>query len=415
MEAQQALLQTIDDHKDQIISLCSDIVKVPSENPPGDTRKVVEFISGYLDKEGLDYRIYAPQKEMPNIVAHLKGAHPGRRLVYNGHLDTYPGGDAGRWERDPFSGAVVDGKIYGRGSSDMKGGVTGSIMAFTFLAQIRDQFNGEIVMTLVSDEETGGQWGTQWLLDNIPLVTGDAMINGEPTSCGQVSFAEKGRIFIHAEAKGKGAHGAYTHIGENAIRKMMLFLQDLEELEQLDIIAPTEVTRVLEEGREVVDAMKGRGATDVLMGITVNFGTISGGLKVNMVAEGCRAEVDIRLPQGVTCQRMLEEIDKRVARHPGIFYLASQAMEPNYTPPEHEICILLQKSAEITKRSRVVLNSGIGGSDAKHFRERGIPCALYGPRSYNMAGTDEYITVEDLIITTKAHAIASLAYLQAER
>ena len=412
MEGKKELLKLIDDNQQKIIHFCSDIIKISSENPPGDTTRLVEFISRFLDGEGLNYEIYAPQDKMPNIVGRLKGDSPGRRLVYNGHLDTYPCGEADRWEHNPLSGAVVDGKIYGRGASDMKGGCTASVMAFTLLSKLTHLFKGEVVLTLVSDEETGGRWGALWLLDNVPIVTGDAMINGEPTSTAQISFAEKGRIFLEVNAKGIGAHGAYVHIGDNAIKKMMLFLSDLEHVVDLDITTPTDVARVLEEGRPIVDEMKGLGATDVLMGITFNIGKISGGWMVNMVPESCRAEVDIRLPQGITCRQMFTEVDKTVARYPGISYNIIQAMEPNYTPPDHEICRLLQKNAEIVKKTKVIRNSGIGGSDAKHFRQRGIPCALYGPTSYNMAGTDEHITVEDLLIATKAHALTSLEYLQ---
>lgn len=412
MEGKEELLKIIDDNQDKITQFCADIVRISSENPPGDTTQLVDFIARYLEAEGLDYKIHAPREKMPNIVGHLKGASEGRRLVYNGHLDTYPCGEADRWRHGPLSGAIVDGNIYGRGASDMKGGCTASIMALTFLSRLTHLFKGEIVLTLVSDEETGGKWGTVWLLDNVPLVTGDAMLNGEPTSTAQISFAEKGRIFLEVNAKGVGAHGAYIHMGDNAIRKMMLFLADLEQVVNLDIVRPSDVARVLEEGRSIVDRMKGPGATDVLMGITYNIGTISGGWMVNMVPEGCKAEVDIRLPQGAGCDQMLAEIDTHVARHPGISYRIIQAMEPNYTPPDHEICLTLQKNAEIARKTEVIRNSGIGGSDAKHFRQRGIPCALYGPTSYNMAGTDEHITVEDLLVATKAHALASLEYLQ---
>ena len=259
MDAIQNIIHTVEAHRDQIISLCSELVKIPSENPPGDTRKIVKFIAEYLGKEGLDCQIYSPKENMPNIVACLKGAQPGRRLIYNGHIDTYPAGDARRWQYDPFSGKVVDGKIYGRGSSDMKGGVAASIMAFILLTRMRHVLSGEIVMTLVADEETGGKWGAKWLLDNVPIVTGDAMINGEPTSCEMVQFGEKGRVFIDLEAKGKGANGAYPHIGDNAIWKMMLCLQDLRELEKLDMVPPPELWRVLEGAREVVETVKGKG------------------------------------------------------------------------------------------------------------------------------------------------------------
>lgn len=412
MNPKVEILSKIERDCDQIVSLCSDLVKIPSENPPGDTRAICQFISKFLESEGLSYQIYAPQEKMPNIVANLKGKKPGRRVIFNGHMDVYPAGDPKRWKRHPFSGDVEGGKIFGRGSSDMKGGVTASIMAFTYLSQYQGNFKGEVVLTLVSDEETGGRWGSQWLVENVPLVTGDVMLNGEPTSCELISFAEKGRVWIEVEANGLGAHGAYTHMGDNAIQKMIHFLKDLEELKALNIISPTAVARILKEGREVVDAMKGKGATDVLMGITVNFGMISGGTKINMVAEHCRAEVDIRLPQGVSSRRMLQEINKRVAKYKGINYKILHENDPFFTPPDHEIFDLLKKNAEAISGGPVSLSSGIGGTDAKHFRSKNIPCAIYGPRSHSMGGPDEYIIVDDLILTTKVHTVTSLDYLE---
>ncbi len=414
MPLKEDLLRQIDADRDRIVTLCSDLVKKPSENPPGDTRQICRLISQFLDQHDLSYQIYEPREKMPSIVAHLRGAKPGKRLIFNGHLDVYPAGDARRWKRPPFSGDVEDGKIFGRGASDMKGGVTASLMAFVYLAQNRHRLKGEIVLTLVSDEETGGRWGSCWLLENVPLVKGDALLNGEPTSCELISFAEKGRIWLDVEAHGLGAHGAYTHMGDNAIQKMVYFLKDLEELKSLDIISPTEVARILEEGRERIDVMKGKGATDVLRGITVNFGTISGGTKLNLVAEHCRAEVDIRLPQGVSSQRMLREIGEKASRYKGISYKIVQQIEPNYSPPDHEIFRLLKRNTEEIKGSPVLLNSGIGGTDAKHFRQYNIPCAILGPRSYNMGGPDEYITIEDLMVTTKAHTITSLQFLNGE-
>lgn len=413
MDGREELLRLIEESEEKTIAFCQDFVRAPSENPPGDTRRAVDFLARYLRAEGIDVLIHAPQANMPNVVAHVKGGRgPGRRLIYNGHIDTYPAGDASRWSMKPFSGAVVDGKLYGRGVSDMKAGCTASVMSLLFLTKLRHYFKGEIVLTLVSDEETGGRWGSLWLLENVPLVRGDAMLNGEPSSTEQVNFAEKGRAFLMFAAKGRGAHGAYVHMGDNAIRKMMKFLDDLGNIVNLEVPRRNELNRVLEAGRDVMDRMKGPGATDCLINPTYNVGTIQGGLKVNMVPEGCQVEVDIRLPQGVPARMILEEVDRYVARHPGISYTIIQAMDPNFTPPDHEICALLQKHAEFSKGGRVIMNSGIGGSDAKHFRAKGIPCAIYGPTSYNMAGTDEYVYVKELLIATKAHALTSLEYLQ---
>ena len=411
MNRMHQLSTMIEEHRDGIIALCSDLIKISSENPPGHTLNIVHFVEEYLKREGINCRIYAPVTAMPNVLAHVRGAGPGRRLIYNGHLDTFPVGDSEQWTTKPLGGQLIEDKIFGRGASDMKGGVTASIMAFLILSRFRKAFHGEIVLTLVSDEETGGAWGTKWLLDHVPEVTGDAVINGEPTSCAQVSFAEKGRLFLEFEARGKGAHGAYTHIGVNAIQMMMKLLLELSSLIKLDIVIPNDIRQVLEQERAVIDNIKGDGTTDALLGITVNFGTIHGGLNVNTIPENCQAQVDIRLPQGVSCQQIKKEVDLLMKRHPGISYQILQAIEPNYTPPDHEICQLLREKAEFVRGGPVILGSSIGGSDVKHFRKRGIPCAVYGPMSYNMAGSDEHITVEDLIITAKAHALASLAYL----
>jgi acetylornithine deacetylase/succinyl-diaminopimelate desuccinylase family protein len=403
----------IDSHQDDIIELCSRMVQISSENPPGDTTELASFLCKYLESKGLEYEVYAPQKTMPNVVCRLRGSGPGRRLIYNGHLDTYPSGDSERWQYDPLSGLVADGKIYGRGVSDMKGGCTASIASYWVLSQLRDRFKGEVVLTLVSDEETGGRWGTKWLLDNVPWVQGDAMLNGEPTSLSHLTFSEKGRLILEFVAKGVGAHGAYVHMGENAIVRMIEFLNDLQGVAEMDFTLPVDVERVLEEGRQALDEAKGTGTADVIKKITCNIGTIQGGIIVNTVPESCRAEVDIRLPTGARVKDMLQQVNKRVARHRGISYRVAQGgTDPTFTPPDHEICLLLVQCAEKVWGHEVMRLPGLGASDARLFRDCGVPSVLYGPKSHGMGGTDEYITIEDLMVVTKAHALTSLAFLQ---
>ncbi len=413
IESEQLIIDRIDNHQDEIVRFCSDIVEISSENPPGNTTELVSFVCRHLNSLGLEHEVFAPQEAMPNIVCRLKGSRPGRRLIYNGHLDTYPIGDAERWQHDPLSGLVTDGRIYGRGVSDMKGGCTASVMSFWFLSQMTDMFKGELVLTLVSDEETGGKWGTEWLLENVPWVRGDAMLNGEPSSPSQLVFSEKGRLILEFVSEGVGAHGAYVHMGDNAIVSMMNFLNDLEGVVEMEFTLPADIEQVVEEGREVLDEAKGSGATEVLKRITCNIGTIDGGLIVNTVPEHCRAEVDIRLPPGATAKNMLDEVDKRVARHAGISYQVTQGGgDPSFTSPDHEICLLMVKNAERVLGRKVMRLPGIGGSDARLFRDYGVPSILYGPTWHGMAGIDEYITIEDLMVVTKAHVLTSLEYLQ---
>ena len=407
----QSWLRRIEAEENEIIGFCSKLVQIPSENPPGDTQKLVEFIASFLKVKGLETQIHAPRKEMPNLVARIQGREKGRRLVFNGHLDTYPAGDRGLWSRNPFSGQVGDGKLFGRGVSDMKAGDTASIMAFLYLAEHRERLKGEVVLTLVSDEETGGEWGICWLLDHVPEVHGDAVLNGEPSDCDLLNFAEKGQIWLQVSSHGKAAHGAYTHMGFNAIQNLNRFLTELEGLERLKVTSD-QISMVLKEGREVVDAAKGKGATDVLGRITVNVGTISGGLKLNLVPDYCQAEVDIRPPQGARTADILREIEAIRAGYQGIEYRIIHLKEPNYTPLDEEIIKLTLKNAETVRGHRIYPSSGIGATDCRHFRLRGIPCAVYGPRSYQMGAPDEYVTIKDLIDTVKVHTITSFDYLE---
>ena len=406
-----ALLKRIDSEKDQIVDLCRRIVRIPSENPPGDTQDLVKFLVSFLQDRNLDCQVYAPHSQMPNLVVRIQGKEKGKRLVFNGHLDTYPTGDPKLWQRFPFSGDLEDGKIFGRGVSDMKGGDTASIVTFLYLAENRHRMKGEVVLTLVSDEETGGEWGICWLLDHVPEVYGDAVLNGEPSSCDLINFAEKGQIWLEVVSRGRGAHGAYTHLGFNAIQNLCHFLCDLEKLEGISV-APNEISRVLQEGRKVVDEVRGPGATDVLGRVTVNLGTISGGLKLNLVADQCKAEVDIRPPQGSTTSSILSQIETIRSRYQGIEYRVLHLIEPNHTSPDQEIVRLTVKNAEAIRGHRVFPSSGIGATDCRHFRRKGIPCSVYGPRSYQMGAPDEFIATQDLIDTVKVHTLTSFDFLE---
>src|SRR5688500_18987465 len=99
------LTQRLRNSRDEIIDLVQRMVRIPSENPPGDTTELYAFVAGYLEERGLDFETVAPQAHLPNLVATLRGGQPGRHLVLNGHLDVFPAGDPSVWSDDPFSGA----------------------------------------------------------------------------------------------------------------------------------------------------------------------------------------------------------------------------------------------------------------------------------------------------------------------
>ena len=154
------LAARVESRSGMLVDLCRSPVRIDSIDPPGDTTAVVEAIEAVLDATtGIEHRRVVGRAPAVNLVARTRGAGPGRRLVLNGHLDTFPIGEA-RWSHPPLGADLEDGRIYGRGACDMKAGVAALVLAFITLAAFRDAWSGEVVLALVGDEETGGRWGS---------------------------------------------------------------------------------------------------------------------------------------------------------------------------------------------------------------------------------------------------------------
>lgn len=405
------LQQRLNGSRDGIIDLVQRMVRIPSENPPGDTTDLYAFVSGYLEERGLDYETVAPQAHLPNLVASFTGAEPGKHLVLNGHLDIFPAGDPRMWSGDPFSGAIRDGKLFGRGVSDMKAGTAASILTYIYLSEIRDQLRGTLTLTAVSDEETGGTWGSKYLIDHRPDVRGDCLLNAEPSTPGMVRFGEKGPLWSIVRVNTHGGHGAYTHQSANAIIEAADIISELKELTRLPVSIPPDVVAKIEAARAAFDAHLGTGATDVVTGVTLNIGMIDGGVKMNVIAAECRVEVDLRCPVGLTSAELLAAFEDVLSRHPSASYELVQQTEPTWSDPNHEMVTLLQQNAEAVRGIRPNPGISIGATDCRLWREQGIPAYVYGPTPYNMGAPDEFVTLDDLLGTVHVHVLSAFDYL----
>ena len=236
---------------------------------------------------------------MPNIVGSFAGGKLGRHLVLNGHMDVFPADEQNeRWTHGPWSGAIAEGKIYGRGVADMKAGTSASIFTYAYLYRVREHLKGRLTLTAVSDEETFGPWGARYLMDHAE-VHGDCLLNGEPSSPLTVRFGEKGPLWLKFTVRTRGAHGAYTHLSPSATKLAARLILDLEELTALGPSVPIEVADALAGAAAAIDEAQGPGAKDILQRVTLNIGVIQGGLKVNIVPGTCWFEADIRLPPGL--------------------------------------------------------------------------------------------------------------------
>ncbi|HUI19294.1 MAG TPA: M20/M25/M40 family metallo-hydrolase, partial [Alphaproteobacteria bacterium] len=411
-EARRRFAEKVRAARARLIALTVELIQAGSENPPGDTGAVVGVIEKVLAAvPGLTLRRVTAREPVANLVARLPFANAGRRLVFSGHLDTFPVGDAARWSTAPLGGAIADGKIYGRGASDMKAGLAAAVLTAALLANEGKHLAGELVLALAGDEETGGTWGTKHLLAQVPEVKGDAMMCGDAGSPRVVRFGEKGQIWLELGAVGIANHGAHVHLGINAIERLMAALARLMRLRELPCPLPEAVRRAILAAEPVSEAVSGAGEAETLRHVTLNVGTIEGGRAVNLIPDAARARIDIRLPPGLDTAAVLRAAAAALDGLEGIESRVLSASEPNVTDPEHEIARLAAKNGEEVLGDAVVRNMRVGFSDSRFFREAGVPAVVYGPTPYNMGGADEHVTIDDVFAVFYVHALTAFDYL----
>ena len=413
-DIKQNLIEKVSKNKSLLVDLCSRLVQIPNESPNSDTSEIAAEIAGFLEKiDNVEVSFHTMEEPITNLVARVNGNSPGKRLIFNGHIDTYPVGDESLWTESPFSGHEKNGRIYGRGVSDMKGGIASYLVTLMIMAEMRDSWSGELVLTLAGDEKTMGVKGTKYLLDTVPHATGDAMISGDVGTAKVLRFGEKGLMWIELEATGKASHGAHVHKGENAIDRLVEGIDRLnKELGSLKAHAPEEVTKAIEASSEESERYSGEGETEVLQQVTVNFGLIEGGVSPNLIPAKASAQGDIRLPIGVEVEEVNRKIKEIVDSIEGLSYHIFRQYEPNWSDINHEIFACTAENVKYITGDEPVNTVRVGASDARHYRiSKEVPAVNCGLNAYNLGGPDEYIEVEELIDLAKIHTLSAFDYL----
>jgi len=402
--------------RDEQIALLQAFVRTDTCNPPGDTRAGARLIGDFLDRQGLPYRVVAPQAQMPNLVGSIDGAGPGRHLVLNGHIDVFPIGDPDSWTQDPLGGEIVDGCLYGRGAVDMKCGTTASLFAYAYLNRLRSAWPGRLTLTVVSDEETGGRWGADYLLEHLGAeVLGDCVLNGEPSSRHTLRFGEKAILWLRFTVKVPGGHSAYPHLSASANKIAARLILDLERLETLEPEIPADVRAVLTRAdvRQAMDAGLGDGAADVAMRLSVNIGTINGGVKTNMLPETCVFEADCRLPVGLSRARVMAEVRRILARYPEarVEEVLERTLEPRASDPEADMVRIIQANAEAACGVRPLPIVNLGATDCRFWRNHGVPAYVYGCSPEGMGAPDENVEVAEFLDVVRVHVLSAYDHL----
>lgn len=389
------------------------LTAVPSCYPPGDTRSLAALIADIVkDTPGLEIEHYQPLPHVMNVVLRVRGRNKGKRLVFNGHMDTFPLVDGDAWTAMP-TGELRADRLYGLGISDMKGGLAGILFALRQLAARRDAWNGEVVATLVGDEESMGVGGTQWLLDNVPHASGDAMISADTGSMRVLRFGEKGLVWLTLEAKGRSAHAAHVHRGDSAIEKLVAAITAITSLRSSSVDVPDAILQEIDRASKVSEELSGVGESEVLRKVTMTVGTIQGGRLPNLVADTASATVDMRLPVGTTVAEIEQRLREILAAHPDVTLAINRRGEPSWTEPCDPVIITLQRCCEEVSGEKTVVNMRVGASDSRLYRRAGVPTVVCGLTPHNMGAPDEYILLDELRSLAVSFSLTGLDYLSA--
>ncbi len=257
--------------KDEAIELLQEMIRYKTVNSPGDELPLAKFIKSKLDEIGVDNFVDDIGDNRGNVVGRIKGSGEKEALFFNGHLDTVPPGDI-EWEHGPYSGDIEDGKIYGRGSADMKGGLAAMLTAVKAVKKAGWELKGDFIYSATAGEETDSIGAVKYVEDG-GLDGVGAIIIGEPSSNG-VNVAEKGAFWVEITTFGKTAHGAFPDKGVNAVVHMNALLSELISY------------KFKYEENELVGHP------------TMNISTINGGVKTNVVPDKCSVTIDMRTVPG---------------------------------------------------------------------------------------------------------------------
>jgi succinyl-diaminopimelate desuccinylase len=379
--------------KNQLLELTRQLIQIPTENPPGNEKRIALFLKPILSKMGFRVKTVLSPKGRWNIIAERSWGKGGRRLIFNGHLDVVPAGDPSQWQYPPYQGKLKKGRIYGRGASDMKSGIASFLQAISMIDRSKIHLDqGTIVLHLVSDEESHGHQGMGFLMQK-GVIKGDAVLVGEPTNLDPV-IAQKGALWLRISTIGKSAHGSAPHLGVNAIEKMMRLIDQLNSMSM-----------------EKEHPLLGKP--------TLNIGTIRGGTKINVIPDRCEIEVDRRILPGEEREEVVrgikEALDSLQPQDHSFQYRMEEIdfAEPSEIDPEEEIVKIGLEAIQEVRGERPKIKGFSGFTDARFYiNQCRIPTLILGPGGVDQSHTaNESVEVDALVQATHIYGLILLQFL----
>ncbi len=414
MNIKDRVLTEIDRSIDEVVSFAAELVRIPTVNPPGeDYETCARAIGDRLHRHGLEVE-YHPAAGRPehtaahprvNVTGLWRGAHARPLVHLNGHFDVVPAGDG--WTMEPFGGTVKDGRLYGRGSADMKAGIAAAVYAVEAIRRAGIRIGGSIEISGTVDEESGGWAGVAWLAEQgrIHASRTDHVIIPEPLGVDRICVGHRGVYWFEVTTRGRIAHGSMPFLGRNAIEDMgrvleMLRTSLLPQLEKRSTTMPVVPVQAKHP--------------------TLNVNAIVGGQSADLgqtpcVADRCSAVFDRRftLEEGfdATRREIVTLLERVRAEAPGLEWELTDLMvvPPVQTPAGSPLVAALEAAVRdvLGVTARPVASPGT--YDQKHVSRVGHveDCVAYGPGTLELAHQpDEWCSIDDLVGSTKVMALA---------
>ncbi len=425
------------------VEVLQHLVRFNTVNPPGNERAAIEYLAGYLREAGFEVRLLAAVDERPNLVADLHGADDGPTLCYLGHVDTVLA-DPEDWERDPWSGDLADGFLWGRGALDMKSQVAAEAVAAVSLARRGWRpARGHLKLVFVADEETGGDVGARWLTEQHPdVVRCDYLLNeggGESFEYGGrrrygVCCAEKGIFRFRLTARGVAGHASLPKMGDNALLKLGPVLERIAAATPSFALTEAPAALLRELGTDPADPA-GALATlhaeapaltrflEPMLGVTLTPTMVHASDKINVIPSRAWIKVDCRVPPGLGEDAARARIDEVIGNPGPDFEIEfTERTVGNSSPVQSELMDLitgwLREHDPEAAAVPVILP---GFSDSRWFREAFPDCVAYGffPQRHQgllegsplIHSANERIDIRDLAFATRAYIDIAIGLL----
>lgn len=405
------VLERIDANTTGLVTLTQQLIRIPSVNPPGNEGPVAHLASEELKKLGFASKLVEAERGRPNLIASLKGRKRKPRFCVYAHTDVVPPGNLEAWTTDPFGGAIVDGKIYGRGTSDHKFPISALVYAVKAIQRFLPSFDGELTFAFTADEEMGSDKGLKYVLQK-RLLEADFGLYAGPSSCAGEKFtrgagrdnviiASEGFISYRLTVRGKVSHMMNLQSGVNAIYKASNVIKQLERL----------ANRTNRRVHPLTDGPR----------MSVNI--IHGGRGESVIPDVCEVILDRfytpdEAPSDVT-REVTKEIQKLKTKDPSLsLEMTERVMTPVAGIPKNSYLVKVIQDAGYRVRRRRPAPVGVASyTDMGWFQHYvHAPTALFGFGDLSLAHKpNEHIAIKDLVDSAKAYALIILKLMTDSR